>query len=311
MREMHERRLTLEQLRSFVAVAEHEHVTRAAEGLGLSQPSISHQLKALEEALGLDLLERVGRGVRISQDGRALLPAVLAALRAVRDLKQLAAARAGLVEGNLVVAASNTIGIYRLPGWLGGFVERYPGIDLKVRLVNTHEAIALLRDASVDVALVEGPEPRPELVELEMETDELLIVAGAHHPLTLQSRVLLEDLSCHRYLAREAGSGTEALAAAMLGPAYRAGPVLELGQVDAVRAAAVAGLGYTVLSRAAISEDLVAGRLRQLPMSRPKLTRGFSALRRPTSHAPALEAFWEHLVSLSPLPRQRRRGART
>lgn len=309
MQHMHERRPSVEQLRAFLAVAEHEHVTKAAAVLGLSQPSISHQLKALEQALGLALFERVGRGVRLSPDGRALLAAASAALSSVRALEELAAARAGSIAGDLVVAASNTVGIYRLPAWLGGFVEVHPGIDLRVRLVNTHEAIALVRDAAVDCALVEGPEPRPELVELEVETDELLIVAAADHPLAGMARVRPYDLASYRYLAREAGSGTEALAAEMLGTAYRSGPVVELGQVGAVRAATLAGLGYAVISLAAVADDLETGRLRRLPMRRPGLTRAFTALRRPTSHAPALEAFWAHLVALSApvvAPRRRR-----
>ena len=288
--------MSYEQLRAFTAVAEHEHVTRAADQLGLTQPSVSHQLKALERALGVALFERVGRGVRLTNDGRALVPAAAAALASLRSLEEAAAARSGLMAGDLAVAASNTIGIYRLPAWTAGFVERHPLVGLRVRMVNTHEAIALLRDAAVDCALVEGPETRAGLEELAVESDEVVVVAAATHPLAGRSRVEAEDLVCHRYLARELGSGTEALAGELLGPAYRRGPVLELGQVDAVRAATLAGMGYAVLPMAAIGGDLDEGRLRRLPTGRPALRRTFAALRRPTSHSPAVEAFWAHLA---------------
>ena len=276
-------------------MAELQHVTRAAIELGLSQPAVSHQLKALERTLGLTVLERVGRGVRLSSDGRALLPAVSSALAALRAVEEAAAARVGLLAGELTVAASNTIGIYRVPAWSSGFLDAHPGIGLRVRTVNTHEAIALLRETAVDCALVEGPETHAGLEELGIETDELIVVAAAGHPLAACGEVRPADLAGHRYLARERGSGTEALAAELLGPAYRAGPVLELGQVDAVRAAALAGLGYAVLPVAAIGDDLAAGRLCRLATGRPVMARVLTALRRPSSHAPALEAFWAHL----------------
>lgn len=293
---MNELGVSFEQLRAFTAVAEHEHVTRAADQLGLSQPSVSHQLKALERVLGVALFERVGRGVRLTGDGRALVPAAAAALASLRALEEAAAARTGLIAGDLVLAASNTVGIYRLPAWTAGFVERYPRVGLRVRIMNTHEAITLLRDAAVDCALVEGPETREGLEELAVETDELVVVAAAGHPLAGLFRVCDEHLLAHRYLAREVGSGTEALAAELLGPAYRRGAVMELGQVDAVRAATLAGLGYAVLPLAAIAGDLDDGRLRRLRTGRRALRRTLAALRRPTSHSPAIEGFWSHLV---------------
>lgn len=298
---MHERATgpSVEQLRAFSAVASHEHVTRASEELGLSQPSVSHQLKALERVLGLELFERVGRGVRLTGDGRALLPAVGAALAALRAVEEAASARRGLIAGDLVVAASNTIGVYRMPAWLAGFADQYPDVSVRVRLVNTYEAITLLRRADVDCALIEGPGPTQGLEELSVERDELVVVVAAGHPLAARVRVTAADLAVHRYLSREAGSGTEALAAKLLGAAYRCGRVLELGQLDAVRSATVAGLGYAVLPVAAVGDDLDAGRLRRLMIGRRSLRRTLRALRRRASHAPAIEAFWAHLATLA------------
>ncbi len=291
--------VTLDQLEAFVTVAQHEHVTRAAADLGLAQSSVSHQLRCLEAALGLALFERVGRGVRLTDDGRALVGPAAAVLAARRSFLDATHARTGLMVGRLAIAASNTVGIYRLPDWLAGFVARFPGIAVNVRLVNTHEAITMVRDAAVDCALVEGPESRQGLDELEVEVDELVTVAAPDHPLARRGRVRLAELSRHRYLAREPGSGTEALAAQLLGSSYRRGPVLELGQVDAVRAAAVAGLGYAVISLAAVADDLATGRLCLLQTGRPRLTRALAALRRPGSHSPTLEAFWSHLATLA------------
>jgi DNA-binding transcriptional LysR family regulator len=260
---------------------------------------VSHQLKGLERSLGLAVFERVGRGIRLTADGRALLPVVSSALSALRSVEEAAAARRGLLQGELTVAASNTIGIYRVPAWSAGFLERHPGVGLRVRTVNSHEATALLRESVVDCALVEGPDTHVGFDALGVEADELVVVAAAGHPLARLGIVHPADLAAHRYLARERGSGTEALAAELLGPSYRAGPVLELGQVGAVRAAALAVLGFAVLPLAAIGDDLADGRLRLLATGRPALRRTLTALRRPTSRSPALDAFWAHLTTLA------------
>lgn len=293
--------LTYEQLKTFVAVAADEHVTEAARRVGLSQPAASHHLKSLQSTLGLALFERAGRGIRLSEDGKALLPLATAALAALRGVEEAAAARCGLIAGSLVLAASNTIGVYRVPSWVAGYVERYPGVDVRVRLVNTLEALRLLRDGGVDCALIEAPAPTEGLDELAVAADELVVVAAARHPLTRLRPVGVEELKRYRYLAREPGSGTEALAADLLGPSYRCGPVLELGHVDAVRSAALAGLGYAVLPLAAVGDCLESGQLRRLQIGRPSLKRIFRACRRPTNHSPGLQAFWEHLSSVSDL----------
>ncbi|HYA45394.1 MAG TPA: LysR family transcriptional regulator, partial [Acidimicrobiales bacterium] len=240
--------MSLAQLQTFLAVAAKEHVTRAAGELGLSQPAVSHQLRQLEQALGLSLVERAGRGLRLTQDGRALLPLAAAVAADVKLLDEQAAALRGLMAGQLPVAASHTIGVYRLPAWLPGFLDRYPAITVQVRVANTPEAIARLRRGEVDAAFVEGPDPADELEALSIETDELIIVAGADHPLAAPPGPpdLVSELGRHRYLAREAGSGTEELAAGLLGSAYRKGPVVEFDQLDAVRSAALAGLGFAV-----------------------------------------------------------------
>jgi DNA-binding transcriptional LysR family regulator len=295
--------VTLAQLDAFVAVASEQHVTRAARRLGLSQPAVSHQLKRLEQSLRLPLFERAGRGVRLTDAGRSLLPLAAAALSAARAVEEGAAAHRGLVAGQLFVAASNTIGIYRLPAWLAGFVEAYPGVAVRVRLVNTAEAIMALEAGEVDCALVEGPEQAEDAESLVVEADELVVVTASHHPLAACAKQrpgeVAAALRSFRYLSREPGSGTEALAETLLGPAYRSGPVLELGQVDAVRSAALAGLGYAVLPLAAIGADLEAGRLVRLPVGRGGLRREFRALRRRARPGPALEAFFAHLAGIA------------
>ena len=286
-------RATLEQLHTFLSVARREHVTRAAESIHRSQAAVSEQLRLLERTLGLQLLERVGRGVRLTAAGREIERAAGIALRATQDVEQVAAEHRGLRTGSLTIAASNTTGVHRLPGWLASFAATHPGLDLRLRLANTAAAVDLLRGGDVDCAVVEGPFETAGLEMLVLEEDDLIAVVGATHPLAGTRRPSPSALAAHRYLAREAGSGTEALAARVLGRAYGRSASLELGQAEAIRAGVLGGLGYAVISRTVVADDLAAGRIVALPL-RPA-RREFTAVRRPAALAPALIAFWRHL----------------
>ena len=307
--------VTVEQLHTFVAVARHGHVTRAAAAIHVSQGSVSQQVQRLEAALGIALLERIGRGVRLTEAGRAVADAAGAAVAAIRTVEETAASFLGLESGGVAIAASNTVGIHRAPGWIAGFLEAHPGIEIRLRLANTAIAVADLLAGEVDLALVEGGLPDAPLEAVALERDELVLVAAAGHPLARLSRVGVRDLRRHRYLAREDGSGTEAQARQLVGGAYRRGATLELGHLEAVRAGVSEGLGYAVLPRTVVAAELRDGRVVALPRSGRRVFREFRAVRRRGFSAPALDALWTHLTTRArpadrPLPgRPADRGA--
>lgn len=292
----HRPALSVEQLHTFAAVARYGHVTRAARAIRVSQSSVSQQVQRLETALGLPLLERVGRGVRLTDAGRAIGTAAGAAIAAVRAVEDTAAALRGLDTGAIAVAASNTVGIHRAPSWIAGFLERHPGVEVRLRLGNTADAIAWLRGGEVDLALVEGEVPDGPFEAEVLERDELVLVAAAGHPLARLDRIGVRDLRHHRYLSREDGSGTEALARRLVGDAYRTGAVLELGHLEAVRSGVSAGLGYAVLPRTVVAREIASGEVAVLPRAGRRVFRRFRAIRRKGPPPPAAAAFWHHLV---------------
>jgi len=124
--------MTLEQLRIFVAVAEKQHVTRAASELNLTQSATSAAIAALEARYGIKLFDRIGRGVVLTQTGRDFLIEARAVLARARAAAQLLTDLAGLKRGSLTIAASQTVANYWLPGRLQAFHAAYPGIDLKI-----------------------------------------------------------------------------------------------------------------------------------------------------------------------------------
>ena len=285
---------TLEQVRSFVAVAENEHVTKAAESLFLTQGAVTQQLRHLEKGLGLQLLERAGRGVRLTDAGRALAIACKAVLRSVEIVEDTARSMKALESGSLDLGASPTCASYYLPSRLAAFSSRYPAVKLTVTVEPSAALSAQVLAGAIDCAVIEG-EPPPGLMAVVLARDELVVVAHRDHPLSQLRRVTSTQLAKYRYLGRGPTWVADQTIRKMVGRAYDLSEVMNLGHPEYVRAAALAGLGYAALSLLAVEADLASGVLRRLPT--PSVERAIRAIRRRSAGGPTLEEFWRHLTS--------------
>ncbi|HXJ49524.1 MAG TPA: LysR family transcriptional regulator, partial [Candidatus Acidoferrum sp.] len=210
---------SLEQVRSFVAVAEYEHISKAAASLFLTQGAVTQQLRHFERAVGLKLMEREGRGVRLTEVGRNLAVACQAVLRTVQVLEDTAESMKALQTGSLHLGASPTCATYYLPSRLAKFAGQHPGINLTVTIEATAALNRQVVAGALDCALIEGP-PAPGLETIVLDRDELILVAHRDHPLAKLRRVTVVELARHRYLGRDPGSAAEQTARAMLGDAY-------------------------------------------------------------------------------------------
>jgi DNA-binding transcriptional LysR family regulator len=284
---------TLEQLRSFVAVAEAEHISRAAASLFLTQAAVTQQLKHFEQAVGVQLLERDGRRVRLTDAGRTLAEACRAALRAVEVVGETANATKQLKSGSLHVGASPTCATYYLPPYLGEFARRHPTIRLEMTVEPSAELNRRVGSATLDCALIGGPADRG-LLAFELARDELVLIAHRDHPLSQLRRLTRANLAQYRYLGRGPQLSAGRSVRDMLGDAYDHVETMNLGHTEYIRAAAVAGLGYAVLSRRAVGPDISSGLLKLLPV--PPIVRPINAVRRPGRGGPAQEAFWDLLT---------------
>jgi DNA-binding transcriptional LysR family regulator len=285
---------TLEQLRTFVAVAETEHVSKAAASLFLTQGAVTQQLRHFEAALGLQLMERAGRGVRLTDAGKALATACKAALRSVETVEDTARSMKSLESGSLDVGASPTCASYYLPFSLSTFSARYPAVKLSVTVEASATIGAQVLAGALDCGVIEG-EPTSELVAVVLARDEMVLVAHVDHPLSRLRRVTPAHLSKYRFLGRGPGWAGEQNVRKIVGRAYDHSEILNLGHPEYVRAAAIAGLGYAVLPVLAVESDLRAGVLKRLPA--PSSTRAISAVRRHSKGGPTLEEFWRHLTT--------------
>lgn len=245
-----------EQLRVFVAVAERGHMTKAADGLGMSQSAASAAIKSLEERYGVQLFNRVGRRIELSQVGLRFLPEAKAVLDRVTAARLALESAARTIAGSVSIAASQTIASYWLPKRLATFHEVHPSVRLDVSMGNTRQVEASVLDGAADIGLVEGRTHSDLLRRTRVATDGLVLVTGATPPPRT-------DIWLQRWIVRERGSGTREAAEDFLA---RDGRTLEdlrlflvLPSNEAIRQAVEAGAGVTIISRRVV-DDAIARR---------------------------------------------------
>jgi DNA-binding transcriptional LysR family regulator len=265
--------MTLDQLRVFVAVAERQHVTRAAQSLNLAQSAASAAIAALEARHGTKLFHRVGRRVELSEAGRIFLGEARAVLSRAQAAEEVLAELGGLKRGHLRVQASQTISGYWLPRHLVAFRKAYPDVDLHLAIGNTAQVAAAILAGQAELGFVEGEIEEARLSAAQVARDSLLILVGPGHRLWGVSEVTVADLLASEWVLREVGSGTrsafeQALSGLGISPdSLRV--VLELPSNEAVRAAVEAGLGATCLSASVAAPALEAGLLQRLMFALP------------------------------------------
>ncbi len=277
-------RLTLRQLLIFTAVADTGSTTAAGERVALSQSATSGALNELENLLGAQLFDRIGKRLLLNDNGRALLPQARSLLDGAQEIESqfglgsTGAATAPLVT-RLRVGASTTIGNYVLPALIAGYSRTWPGAAVDVVIGNTRDIAAAVTRLEVDIGLIEGPCHEAELRVTPWLQDELVIVAAPTHALVqegVQARVPLKALRQARWLLREPGSGTrEAVEHVLLPHLHHLDGDMQPGSTEAIKQATAEGLGLACLSLCAVQDLVTLGRLVVLRTTLPRLTRRF------------------------------------
>ncbi|MBT2481426.1 LysR family transcriptional regulator [Streptomyces sp. ISL-94] len=187
--------MSLRQMEYFLAVVEESSFTRAADALHVTQPALSHQVKALERSVGGALLERMPRGVRLTSMGRAFLPHAQLAVRSARQAERAARAAAGVVGGELHIATVHAVAVGMLPGIAARWRALHPGVSLVVREYGSNEALEEQLERGVaDLAV--GPEPKEWTGPvLRVGREELVLVVPFDDPLAGRGSVRLAELA--------------------------------------------------------------------------------------------------------------------
>ncbi len=257
---------TLKQLQVFLAVASHENVSRAATELALSQSAVSTALRELEQRFDVNLFDRVGKRLKLNEQGALLRPRAAALLSQAQELEN--GLRAHSEIGELKVGATLTIGNYLAIGIIARFMQEHPSAQVELTVENTATIASKVRNYELDIGLIEGELQDPELDVSYWRDDELAIFCAPEHPLAQTPLLSDRDLVAADWIVREQGSGTrQAFDRAMGGILSDIHLQLQLQHTEGIKRAVEAGLGIGCLSRITLEEAFRRGSL--VPLSAP------------------------------------------
>jgi molybdate transport repressor ModE-like protein len=266
------------RLRLLVELERQGSLSAAAQAIGIGQPSASQHMRLLEAASGQRLVERNGRGSRLTEAGRILAARAAQALSSLGAAEEELASLAGLQTGTIHIGASTAPGVYLLPDTLGCFRREFPGVTIEVEVAASSEILDRLLRGRVQLALVGTTEADPRIQLDPFLDDEVVGVAKPGLVPLTDGALAPERLADFLLLDREPGSGTQRLVddelrAAGAEPAGR----WELGSSEAIKRAAREGLGVAFLSRYAVAEEVERGDLERFRLAgRAPMRRYFS-----------------------------------
>lgn len=248
-------RVSLRQLQTFEAVARLKSFSRAAEEMHVTQPTVSKQIRLLQEEVGLPLLEQIGKKVFLTQAGEELYATCADWLDTWARFEQTIADLKGVKRGRLRIAAVTTTK-YFMPRILGPFCAQYPGIDVALEVINRDRLLERLRRNQDDLYIMGVPP-----VELDIECEPfmenpLVVLAPISHPLAQRKRIPFADLSNEPFLVRERGSGTRMTIEREFQERQAQLRIrMELGSNEAIKQAVAGGLGLALLSQSTLHPD--------------------------------------------------------
>lgn len=267
--------MTVTQLTAFLAVIRGGSVTAAADELVVTQPSVSAALSALGRELGCDLFERVGRGIQPTAAGTAFAPYAADIIGLLDQGRKATREAAAVSARRLDIAAVTTAAESFVPPLLRAFADQHPGIEMRLDVGNREAVLARVLDHRVDVAISGRPPTNERLVAEPLMANEIVCITAPDDPAAGGRAVTPARLAERAWLLRESGSGTRALNEQFLADRGLINPAtLTLGSNGAIKQAVRAGLGVSLISRAAVETELDAGllaeiRLKDGPTARP------------------------------------------
>ncbi len=256
------------RLKTFLLAGETENITKTGEILGLTQPAVSQQIKALEREYGVPLFSKKGKYLRLTEAGRFLLQEVQKQEnRMSRIRRELASFRGG--RRSYTIGATLTVGEYILPSYLQSLQNRDPLRKLTVQIGNTERILEELKKENLDLAVIEGFFRKGEFSHRILCRDEMIFVTAPATPWGKYKNIGAMEIRECPFIIRESGSGTREYFETYLEQhGERLSPdavSLEIGSLNAIRTLCVRGAGVTVISRKAVERELAEKTLTEIP----------------------------------------------
>jgi DNA-binding transcriptional LysR family regulator len=260
-------------LRTFLAVRRHRNLTRAADELFISQPAVSRRIARLEKSLGLQLFERLGKILHLTDAGEALAQEAVSLIGAAGRLAEVVRARRAGMEGRLRVGASTTPGLYLLPRVLKAFQDRFPEVEIRYSVENSLLIEEKIVRNELDMGFVGAHLSHAALRLKPLLEDDIVWYAADTHPLAKRTTAAPRELASTMCFVRESGSATRRMADAWLRRSRaRLGKTILISCPEAAKVLVRSGLGVSYMSACGLDGDGGAG-LRRLPLTGGPLTR--------------------------------------
>ena len=275
------------QLRAFHAVATEGSFTKAAQLLNVTQPTLSGQVRALEERFGVRLFDRRRRRIEVTDIGRNLLDITFRMFSLELEAVQVLSAAHALKRGHLRIGADAP---YHSVPFLSAFHRRYPDLRLSMTMGNTKSLLDDLLDQRCDVAIAANVKTDSRIFALPFRQDHFIAFVDRAHPWARRRSVKLSELASQRLLLREPTSNTrQTFDAAIAKSDIVLGEILEIGSREAIKEAVAAGLGVGVIAQSELGDDL---RLKALPFEGQQITSTeFVACLQERKSSPLVKAF--------------------
>jgi DNA-binding transcriptional LysR family regulator len=276
-------------------------VTAAADELIVTQPSVSSAITALSRELGCDLFQRAGRGIRLTEAGQAFAPYATDVIGLLHRGRQSAREAASASARKLQIAAVTTAAESFVPPLMRAFSDEHPDIELTLAVGNREHVLDRVRTHAVDVAISGTPPCEATgLLADPLIANEIVCITAPDDPAVAGDPLEPGELAPRTWLLREPGSGTRVLNEQFLADHGLHPSTLTLGSNGAIKQAARAGLGVSLLSRAAVEAELESGRLAELRLEHAPAPRPWFVIRSAVGPGrPSVEAFVAFLRAAS------------
>lgn len=242
----------------------------------MTQPAVTSQIRQLEEHFNTRLFDRARGGISLTAAGVLALEYAERILEVSAELDSRLQEMGGKLGGSLLIGASTTIADYLLPKVLGTYKASFPAVVPQLFVANSEVVQSRVAERSLDIGFIESDSHLPMLAADICCEDELQVTCASTHPLAGLKRVTPEALTHHAYISREPGSGTRNVIDSYLRAAGVAPDamqrVMELGSPEALKGLVATGLGFSIMSRATVVNEVRLGQLVQIPLA-PRLVR--------------------------------------
>lgn len=271
--------MNFRKLKIFYETAIELNMTRVANKLYISQPSISQAIHEIEDEVEVKLFDRIGKKLFLTNEGELYLTYVRRILNLYEEAAKTMNDMSKNEKGKIKIGASTTIGIYILPDIIKGFLQEHTGIEISLSVDNTINIVKMILENKIDFAYIEGKSCFDEIIKEEVWEDELIFICSSRHKWNKKNVLRKEDISNEKFIMREDGSGTREIVESFLeSNNIDFNIFMELGNTEAIKKSVEANLGISCLSIRSVEEKIKNGDLKGFRIDGINVTRKLSLI---------------------------------